>query len=131
MPELNAAVPAELILVLVNPDVAPAPPVLVKKPSRLRMFPPGAFKAITRSPTQVWVMFNAACTPVMVALVGIPDTVKLLVAPVMVLSGIATLMVPVVKFATVVTADELVSLTAASPKHMDTAAGAIVGAGGV
>ncbi|MEZ5028319.1 MAG: hypothetical protein R2765_05975 [Ferruginibacter sp.] len=46
-------------------------------------------------------------------------------------SGIATLIVPELKDTFEVDDDELVSITALSPKHMVTEAGVTVGAGGV
>lgn len=63
---------------------------------------------------------------------GTPETVRLLVAPLRVLSGITTLIGPEqTEGSEDVVEDEAINLTAGSPKHMVTELGVTVGAGGV
>jgi hypothetical protein len=62
---------------------------------------------------------------------GTPETVRLLVAPLRVLSGIITLIGPDATLNEAVDEVEAINLTAGSPRHMVTDEGVMFGAGGV
>ena len=67
----------------------------------------------------------------MLQLAGTPETVRLLVAPEAVASGITTLTGPEQNCRLVLLDDELTKRTAGSPRHIVTEVGVTVGAGGV
>ena len=62
---------------------------------------------------------------------GIPETVRLLIFPAGFASGTITLIGPEAKFTVDDDDDELINLTAASPRHIVTDDGVTVGAAGV